>query len=45
MIYFDVSIQGIAELKRAILEATLEEKYMGEKVPQVYLKLEKEIIK
>ena len=37
-------MQGIAELETAIVDATLRESYMGEKVPTVYLKLEEKIL-
>jgi len=37
-------IQGIAELQKSLLEVTLQQGYMGEKIPQVWLNFEKRII-
>ena len=36
--------QGIAELEKDLLRVTLEQKNMGEKVPQVWLNMEKKIL-
>ena len=35
-----IVIQGIQELKEHLLEITLQEKYMGEKIPEAWLNLE-----
>ncbi|XP_077989757.1 uncharacterized protein LOC144444214 [Glandiceps talaboti] len=39
-----VTGQGIQELQDKLLEVTLQEKYMGERIPQVWLNFEKAII-
>ena len=38
-------IQGIKELEAALLETTIEQSYMGERVPTVYLELESKILR
>ena len=42
---FKIFKQGIAELSKEIYDVGLKEKYMGEKIPQVWLKFEETIIK
>lgn len=37
-------LQGIEELRNVIIQQTLAEKYMGEKIPQAWLSLEKKLI-
>ena len=37
--------QGILNLEEDLLETTLQQSYMGERIPSVYLSLEKEIIR
>ncbi|XP_069138297.1 uncharacterized protein [Argopecten irradians] len=37
--------KGIPELKNALFKVTLQQEYMGEKIPQAWLSLEKEITK
>ena len=39
--YFD--FQGISELKKNLLDVTLQEKYMGEKIPEAWLNFEKKM--
>ena len=38
-------LQGINELSREIYDVALKEKYMGEKIPQVWLKFEESIVR
>ena len=37
--------QGIPGLKASIVEVALQQKYMGEKIPEAWLNLEKKLIK
>jgi len=36
--------QGVDELRNVIIQQTLEQKYMGEKIPEAWLSLEKRLI-
>jgi len=37
--------QGVAELRRNLCAAALREKYMGERIPEVWLNFEKTMMK
>ena len=44
VVFYHVSVQGIPDLKKSIVKVALQQKYMGEKIPEAWLNLEKKLI-
>jgi len=41
---FENSLQSIPELKDFLVQLTLKQKYMGERIPEAWLTLEKKVV-